>query len=71
HVFALFTLIARPEGEWAAAAVGAGWLGLGAVRFAFMRADGAQTRYNALGAAFELVMGLALAAPLIALTVGG
>ena len=65
HVFALIALFASPQGAWAAAAVGAGWLGLGAVRFAFMRADNAVTRYNVFGAAFELVMGFALFTPLL------
>lgn len=40
-----------------------GWFCLGLVRFVFARADGAVTRYNLLGAGFELGMGLALAAP--------
>lgn len=64
HVFAAAAVLASPAGAWAAAAVGAGWLGAGVVRFAFLRADGAPTRYNALGALFELAMGAALCAPL-------
>ncbi len=64
HGFALAAVLLAPAGAWAAAAVAAGWLGAGAVRFAFMRADKGATTYNVLGGGFEVVMGAALIAPL-------
>lgn len=57
--------LAPSAGAWAAAAAGALWLGLGVVRLAFLRADAAATRYNIVGAAFELAMAAALFAPAV------
>ncbi len=68
HVFAALVLWRDPSGVgvWVAASVGVLWLGVGLTRIASFWLDDANTTYNRLGAAFELVMAGALSAPLIA-----
>ncbi|MGF1462780.1 MAG: DUF4345 family protein [Maricaulaceae bacterium] len=71
HVFALAALwLGGAGGSWAAAAIGAGWLTAGVVRAATMKMDGGASPYNQLGAGFEVVVGLALMGPWMAVLLG-
>jgi hypothetical protein len=65
HAFAAYALVAQINGPVAAAAVGAGWMGSSVGRMLSIAADKTGTKLNAFNVAFELALGLALAAPLL------
>lgn len=65
HAFALWALATEQSGAaMAAAAIGAGWVGSAGGRLVSFAADKAATGLNVFNVLFELVIGLALLAPL-------
>ena len=66
HALAAWALLTGQDGAaLAAAAVGAGWIGSGLGRTISLGMDRTATGLNFFNVAFELVLGLALAAPLL------
>lgn len=66
HAFAFWALITSQSGaEFAAAAIGAGWLGSGIGRLLSIALDKTATALNWFNVAFEAVLGLALLAPFL------
>ena len=65
HAFAAWAIATgQPGYEFAAAAIGAGWLGSSVGRTISLFADDTLTRLNLFNVVFELLLGLALIAPL-------
>lgn len=65
HAFALWALwTGHPHAATVAFTVGLMWMGIGLMRWFSILMEGVATRYNILGACFELAMGVVLTAPI-------